>query len=150
MPRQKKAPQGLEENFTILYDYFHNSCPRLANFTKVYVILKIARVYHGARFLMTPSGRSLFYTFCHRVAFFNEKQEDLRTSPCHCNRGMYVPREMKFMTRCAKRKTDDAQLDLLSTEARKMRGPHILDLVAFMHLSKNLGNDLALLIFDFV
>lgn len=135
-----------------LYDYIHLSCPRLANFTKIYVMLKIARLHHGARFLNTPSGRRLFYTFRNRVAFFNEKRETLRTSPCHCNRGIKIPRAMKFMQRCPKRKTDEKQLDQLSVEVRRMRGPHALDLVVFMHLSRgvNLGDDLALLIFDFV
>lgn len=160
MPRRTKvkAPPSLEETTSKwrnilsaveLYDFFQNSCPRLANFTKVYVMLKIARLYHGARFLGTPSGRKLFYTFRTRVAFFNDKREDLRMSPCHCTCGMYVPRPMKFMPRCPKRKTDDKQIDQLSIEVRRMRGPHALDLFAFMHLSQHLGNDLALLIFDF-
>lgn len=135
-----------------LYEYSRDFdfCPRLANFTKVYVLLKIACVHHGARFLATLPGRTLFYTFRYRLAFFNERRAALEASKCHCMRRMEIPPAIKFMARCPRRKTDDAQLDLLSTEVRKMRGPHVLDLFAFMHLSKNLGNDLALLIFDFV
>ena len=136
------------------YDNCYSYCPRLANFTKVYVVLTLARVHHGARFLCTLPGRNLFYTFRSRVAYFYDKREQLRVSSCDCSLGMKLPQALKFMARCPKRgrENDDKQLDLLKPEVRNMRGPHALDLVIFMHLSRsvNLGNDLALCIFDFV
>lgn len=137
-------------DYEIFYD---NSCTRFANFFKIYIMLSLARIHHGARFLRTLEGRQLFYTFRNKVCFFCTKREFLRENSCSCVRNMRIPLEMKFFSKCAQRKKDDEQrLDQLLTFSTKLKGPHIMDLGVFIHLSRyvHLGNDLALYIFDFM
>lgn len=131
-------------------NYLH--CPRLANFFKVYILIRFARLHNGSRFHATLEWRKLFYTCRERMIFFYKNRAKIHTSPCHCSVVMKIPCGMSMMVKCRERKNEADQLDELGKELKKMRGPHVLDLLLFMHLSlrAKLGNDLALLIFDFV
>ena len=137
------------------YEYYYNDfdfCPRFANFFKVYIMLYLARIHHGARFLRTLEGRQLFYTFRNKFSLFSTKREFIRENSCSCVRNMHIPLEMRFFSKCKGRKKDDKQLDQLLAFSRRLKGPHILDLSVFIHLCRyvHLGNDLALYIFDFM
>lgn len=154
-PLEKEAIQWRElltavDNYEYYYNYF-DFCLRFANFFKVHIMLSFARVHHGARFVRSLEGRQLFYTFKNKFCFFCTQSHFLRENSCSCFRKMRIPREMKFFSKC-ERRNDEQQLDQLLTVSRRFRGPHILDLGVFIHLSRyvHLGNDLALYIFDFM
>lgn len=162
MPRRKKLDldaiackmrsllNAAESFKTLQYSHF---CRRLVNFFKVYVLLTFARQHHGGRFFGTLAWREVFYQYRVRLASFVAQRAAIEASECLCFRRVKVPREMKFMKQCSKRRAwDSKQLDQLEAGLATMRGPHALDLGVFMHLSRraNLGNDLALLVFDFM
>lgn len=136
------------------YERQWGRCPRLSNFYKVHVLVECCRDNRMLRFWNTATWRKLFYVIRDRVSMFYNNRIKLLTISCTCRERLMppVPRSMHPMVQCNQRRDEPQRLDALKQAWRRMRGPHCMDLFIFIHLSRraNLGNDLALYIFDFI
>ena len=141
---------------TCAYECTFYSCPRITNFFKVDIMLRVMNHASKMRCFKNLQWRNLFYEFRRKLLYFYTSRVEVLTIKCTCWTSSFIPPVFKNKSievePCASRRDEAKKLDKLLIGMESMRGPHVLDTGVFLWLccEKRLSNDLTLYIFDFI